>query len=210
MGGLLVVAAGSIPCQQRSPYLFKLPQTKPLSSLHRAFQDFPPLDDDADADAPLQRNEGRWEFSLDEDAEGRCLVLDVRVGRHLDTSLIRADVRPRLARLLVKGRLLQLRLPAEVRPDACEARRSKTTGALVLTMPLERPLAAGTVAAVRAAAAKAAAAKDACSRAAGADKAGRAEGGNGGVGQEEPLRSAVVAAGSGASGGGGDDDLPDL
>jgi len=37
------------------------------------------------------------------------------VGRYLDTSLIRADVQPGYVRLLVKGRLLQLVLPAEVR-----------------------------------------------------------------------------------------------
>lgn len=42
------------------------------------------------------------------------LVLEVAVGKFLDTSLIRADVQPRVARLLIKGRLLQLVLPAEV------------------------------------------------------------------------------------------------
>jgi hypothetical protein len=43
------------------------------------------------------------------------LVLDVAVGKYLDTSLIKADVQPRLARLIIKGRLLQLVLPVEVR-----------------------------------------------------------------------------------------------
>jgi len=42
------------------------------------------------------------------------LVLEVPVGKFLDTSLIRADVQPRVVRLLIKGRLLQLVLPAEV------------------------------------------------------------------------------------------------
>jgi hypothetical protein len=41
-------------------------------------------------------------------------VLEVQVGRYLDTSLIKADVRPGFVRLLIKGRLLQLVLPAEV------------------------------------------------------------------------------------------------
>jgi hypothetical protein len=45
----------------------------------------------------------------------QSLVLEVAVGKFLDTSLIRADVQPRVARLLIKGRLLQLVLPAEVR-----------------------------------------------------------------------------------------------
>lgn len=44
----------------------------------------------------------------------QSLVLEVAVGKFLDTSLIRADVQPRAARLLIKGRLLQLVLPAEV------------------------------------------------------------------------------------------------
>lgn len=37
------------------------------------------------------------------------------MGRYLDTSLIKADVRPTFVRLLIKGRLLQLLLPAEVK-----------------------------------------------------------------------------------------------
>jgi hypothetical protein len=41
-------------------------------------------------------------------------VLDVSVGRYLDTSLIQADVQPTFVRLLIKGRLLQLLLPVEV------------------------------------------------------------------------------------------------
>lgn len=43
-----------------------------------------------------------------------CLQLNVAVGKYLDTSLIKADVQPRVARLLIKGRLLQLVLPCEV------------------------------------------------------------------------------------------------
>eukprot|EP00887_Chlorella_sp_A99_P007514 scaffold2.g7514.t1 len=89
---------------------------------------------------PLRQwNEGHWEFSLDESADGGAVVLEVDVGRYLDTSLIEADVQPTAVRLLIKGRLLQLLLPAEVRPDGATARRSRATGRLVLTMPKERP-----------------------------------------------------------------------
>lgn len=42
------------------------------------------------------------------------IVLDVAVGKYLDTSLIQADVQPKYVRLLIKGRLLQLLLPVEV------------------------------------------------------------------------------------------------
>ena len=87
------------------------------------------------------------------------MVLDVRVGKFLDTSLIDVDVQPGVVRCLIKGLLLQLVLPEvrtaglpqcsrqrvhsphahaclqEVMPDYADCQRSKTTGALVVTMP---------------------------------------------------------------------------
>ena len=42
----------------------------------------------------MQRNEGRWDFSMEESEDGASLVLEVDVGRFLDTSLIKADVQP--------------------------------------------------------------------------------------------------------------------
>jgi protein TilB len=48
-------------------------------------------------------------------------------------------VQPKFVRLLIKGRLLQLLLPAEVLPDRATAQRSTITGHLLLTMPKERP-----------------------------------------------------------------------
>ena len=63
-------------------------------------------------DSQLQRqcNEGKWEFSLQGD--GDVVVLDVAVGRYLDSSLIRADVQPGLVRLLIKVCLLSCMLQA--------------------------------------------------------------------------------------------------
>lgn len=55
----------------------------------------------------------------------KAIVLEVDVGRFMDTSLIKADVQPLFVRLLIKGRLLQLTLPEEVRPDESSAQRSK-------------------------------------------------------------------------------------
>ena len=63
------------------------------------------------------------------------MTLTVALGRQLDSSLIEADVQPTHVRLLIKGRLLQLALPAEVQPDACTAQRSRASGRLMLTMP---------------------------------------------------------------------------
>lgn len=53
----------------------------------------------------------------------------------MDTSLIDVDVQPTYVKVLVKGHLLQLVLPAEVRPDQAQAKRSLATGSLVVTMP---------------------------------------------------------------------------
>ena len=60
-------------------------------------------------------------------------------GKYLDTSLVDIDVQPRLVRLLIKGKLLQLKLEAEVSSDRATAQRSKTTGSLLVTMPLSDP-----------------------------------------------------------------------
>ncbi|XP_034039660.1 LOW QUALITY PROTEIN: protein tilB homolog [Thalassophryne amazonica] len=80
----------------------------------------------------LNVNEPKLEFSLTEDEENH--ILDLAVYRHMDTSLLDVDVQPTYARVSVKGRY-QLVLPMEVKPDSSTARRSQTTGHLVLTMP---------------------------------------------------------------------------
>ena len=50
----------------------------------------------------LQKNEGQWQYTLDESSDGRCVELAVDVGPYLDTSLIKADVQPLHVRLLIK------------------------------------------------------------------------------------------------------------
>ena len=96
----------------------------------------PPLQED---EAVHQKNEGKWDFTLDDSSDGAAVVLEVAVERFLDTSLIEADIQPTFVRLLIKGRLLQLLLPTEVLPDAATARRCKANGRLVITMPKESP-----------------------------------------------------------------------
>lgn len=61
----------------------------------------------------------RWEFKLEESDCGTKIVLDVAAGKYLDTSLIDVDVQPLLVRVLIKGKLLQLRLPSEVSAKSC-------------------------------------------------------------------------------------------
>nr|XP_046178620.1 dynein axonemal assembly factor 11 isoform X2 [Oncorhynchus gorbuscha] len=62
-------------------------------------------------------------------------VMNVNEPKHMDTSLMDVDVQPTYARVTVKGKIFQLVLPAEVRPDSSTAKRSQITGHLVLTMP---------------------------------------------------------------------------
>jgi protein TilB len=50
-----------------------------------------------------------------ESEDGTEITLEVKVGKYMDTSLIKADVQPHFIRLLIKGKLLQLELGVEVR-----------------------------------------------------------------------------------------------
>ena len=99
---------------------------------------FPELPEDYDVDDVKQCNESGAEFRLDDSEDGASVVLDVKVGKYMDTSLMDVDVQTRLVRVLVKWKMLCLVLPEEVKPDAACARRSKTTGSLVVTMPKAR------------------------------------------------------------------------
>ncbi|XP_058650936.1 dynein axonemal assembly factor 11 isoform X2 [Onychostoma macrolepis] len=83
----------------------------------------------------LNINEPKLDFSLTED-ENNCMLLDLHVYRHMDTSLLDVDVQPTYVRVTVKEKVFQLVLPAEVKPDSSTAQRSQTTGHLLLILPL--------------------------------------------------------------------------
>ncbi|XP_039571463.1 protein tilB homolog isoform X2 [Passer montanus] len=83
----------------------------------------------------LNVNVPKLHFSLKDDEENNQIVLDLAVYRHLDTSLLDVDVQPTYIRVLVKGKPFQLVLPEEVKPDSSSAKRSQTTGHLIVTMP---------------------------------------------------------------------------
>uniref|UniRef100_T1HSB9 Dynein axonemal assembly factor 11-like CS domain-containing protein n=1 Tax=Rhodnius prolixus TaxID=13249 RepID=T1HSB9_RHOPR len=84
---------------------------------------------------PLNVNQPKIHFTLDDDYWNNLYTLDVAVYKHLDTALINADVNPFYVRVLIKGKVLQLRLDEEVCPDKSIAKRSQTTGHLLITMP---------------------------------------------------------------------------
>ncbi|XP_061551121.1 dynein axonemal assembly factor 11 isoform X1 [Phycodurus eques] len=87
----------------------------------------------------LNVNEPKYDdildFSLTEDDNNKRIVLDLAVYRHMDTSLMDVDVQPTYVKVSVKGKIFQLVLPAEVKPDSSTAQRSQTTGHLLLHMP---------------------------------------------------------------------------
>ncbi|XP_075271649.1 dynein axonemal assembly factor 11 isoform X1 [Opisthocomus hoazin] len=83
----------------------------------------------------LNVNVPKLHFSLNDDEQNNQIILDLAVYRHLDTSLLDVDVQPTYIRVLVKGKPFQLVLPEEVKPDGSSAKRSQTTGHLVVSMP---------------------------------------------------------------------------
>ncbi|XP_064010375.1 dynein axonemal assembly factor 11-like isoform X1 [Pogoniulus pusillus] len=83
----------------------------------------------------LNVNVPKLHFTLKDDEENNQIVLDLAVYRHLDTSLLEVDVQPTYIRVLVKGKPFQIVLPEEVKPDSSSAKRSQTTGHLVVSMP---------------------------------------------------------------------------
>ncbi|XP_075776234.1 dynein axonemal assembly factor 11 isoform X2 [Pelodiscus sinensis] len=83
----------------------------------------------------LNMNEPKLHFFLQDDEENNQFILDLAVYRYLDSSLIDVDVQPTYIRVMVKGKPFQLVLPAEVKPDSSSAKRSQTTGHLVISMP---------------------------------------------------------------------------
>ncbi|NXM04754.1 TILB protein, partial [Tyrannus savana] len=83
----------------------------------------------------LNVNVPKLHFSLKDDEENNQFILELAVYRYLDTSLLDVDVQPTYIRVLVKGKPFQFVLPEEVKPDSSSAKRSQTTGHLVVTMP---------------------------------------------------------------------------
>jgi len=95
---------------------------------------------------PIQMNTAKWPFSIEEDAMN--VYIDVALPKFLDSAAVDADVQPLYVRVVQKiaisegkrDNTLQLVLPAEVSCDASNAKRSATTGHLLLTCPKLHPV----------------------------------------------------------------------
>jgi len=82
-----------------------------------------------------QCNEGRYEFQFSESDDGTCILLEMKLPRFMDTSLVNVDLHPLYVRLDIKGKITQLKFEDEIHVDQSKVQRSQTTGALLLTMP---------------------------------------------------------------------------
>lgn len=82
-----------------------------------------------------QCNEGRWQFRFDEETQPGAVLLGIPLPKFLSSSLIDVDVHPTYVSVVIKGKVLRLVLPAEVKSEESTAQRSATTGKLVITMP---------------------------------------------------------------------------
>lgn len=52
-----------------------------------------------------QKNEGGWEFYWDEESRPGVVVLEVRVQKYLDSSLIDVDVHPTYVSIVIKSKV---------------------------------------------------------------------------------------------------------
>lgn len=86
-----------------------------------------------------QKNEGGWRFRWDEESKRGQIVLEVSLSRHLDSSLIDVDVHPHYVSMIIKGKVLRLSTPYEVIGSKSRCERSKTTGSLMVIMPMQNP-----------------------------------------------------------------------
>ncbi|KAJ9592966.1 hypothetical protein L9F63_015336 [Diploptera punctata] len=89
----------------------------------------------SDYGRPLNVNEAKIPFELTENDEMNSYILDIAVYKYLDTSLLEVDFHPTYARVLIKGKIFQIVFNEEIKIENSTAKRSQTTGHLVLTMP---------------------------------------------------------------------------
>jgi len=87
---------------------------------------------------PNQMNTAKWPFSIEDDGEN--ILVDLALPKFLDSAQIDADVQPTYVRVSAKKNVFQAVLPAEVLTDASVAKRSSTTGHLLLTCPKVHPI----------------------------------------------------------------------
>merc|ERR1719188_1485124 len=86
-----------------------------------------------------QCNEGKYDFNIDPYTDPTKIIFELGVPKYLDTTALDVDVNPLYVRCVVKDKVTQLKLPAEVQVDGAKVQRSRTTGQLRIDMPLADP-----------------------------------------------------------------------
>ena len=69
--------------QNASSSLYGGPQVQPRS------EDFPEL---KPGERIYQKNEGQWDFYLEESDDAKAVVLEVQLGKYMDTSLVKVRI----------------------------------------------------------------------------------------------------------------------
>lgn len=83
---------------------------------------------------PFNINQAKINFTLNE-TDSHCYILNLAVYKYMNTTLLDIDIQPSYVRVTIKGKIFQLHLPDEVEITKCNAKRSKITGHLEVTMP---------------------------------------------------------------------------
>lgn len=86
-----------------------------------------------------QCNEGKYDFEIDDTSDPTKILFELWVPKYLDTTALDVDVNPLYVRCVVRGKVTQLKLPSEIRPDTSKVQRSRMTGSLRIEMPLVDP-----------------------------------------------------------------------
>ncbi|KAJ3352912.1 Protein tilB [Entophlyctis luteolus] len=80
----------------------------------------------------LQRNEGKWNFSVDSSSHRHALFLRVELSKFLDSSFVDIKIDSGFAQVVVKTKVLTVTFDESIRPESAFCERSKLTGELLV------------------------------------------------------------------------------
>lgn len=111
-----------------------------ISAIHQELHQKPkpltPEEEIAKFGRLLMRNEGRVPFHVQEEPGDDEVIITVKPGKFISTTLIDVKIEVNCVRVWIKGKLLQIPLQIEVSPDAATVQRATTTGELKITVPI--------------------------------------------------------------------------
>ncbi len=84
-----------------------------------------------------QCNEGGYEFALDDASVPGSIIFELHAPKYMDSSLITVDLYPTYVRCVVRNKLTQIRFDTEIRVEKSKVERSRTTGVIKCTCPIE-------------------------------------------------------------------------